>query len=161
MNHHHAKGRWLIWLSFLVAFVLEIIPWPEQYYMFRPSWVLLILFYWLLALPRQVNVGTSFLTGIVLDLITGSTLGIRALVFSIVAYLIIYRYQLFRNLALWQQAGVVIVLSLSVDILVFWTRFLISDINFHPELLLSAVIDGILWPWLFLFLKKLRHQYSV
>lgn len=158
--NHHAKGRWLVWLSFLVAFILEIIPWPEQYYMFRPSWVLLILFYWLLALPRQVNVGTSFLTGIIMDLITGSTLGIRALVFSIVAYSIIYRYQLFRNLALWQQAGVVFLLSLSVNLMVFWTRFLISDINFRPELLYSAVIDGILWPWLFLFLKKLRHQYS-
>ncbi len=65
----------------------------------------------------------SFILGIIVDSIQGSALGVHALSFSIICYLVSYKHQLLRNMALWQQALVIMLLTIIQDLAVFGLNF--------------------------------------
>lgn len=161
MSYYKSRGRWVIYLSFLIGIILQIMPWPQQIDMFQPSWLLLIFIYWVMALPHRVNLGTGFILGLITDLLLGSTLGIHSLGMSMIAYLVTIKFQTFRNMALWQQTLFVILLSIIMTITVFLTEFLIIHVSFNTGIFSNALINGIVWPWLFLLMRQTRRKFLV
>lgn len=155
------RGFVLIWFSFIVALLLQIFPWPGELAPFRPSWVMLVTFYWVLALPQKVNVGTALIVGLLWDLMLGSTLGVRGLMMSVIIYIVALNFQLLRNMSLWQQATLFSLLTLLGKMVVFWVESLISNVKFEPDLLLAGVLNFLLWPWLFLLLRRVRRKFSI
>lgn len=96
-----------------------------------------------------------------MDLIQGSALGVHALAYSLICYLVSYKHQLLRNMALWQQSLVIAGLSVVMNFTIFWAEFLSSLVLFHPEIFWNCLINAILWPWMFLLLRKVRRQFLV
>lgn len=62
------RSKVVIFCSFLIALILQTIPWPGSLDLFRPSWLLLVTCYWVLALPHRVNVGSALILGLLWDL---------------------------------------------------------------------------------------------
>lgn len=151
----------LIWLSFIMAIILQVAPWPGDLAAFRPSWLLLVTFYWVLALPHRVNVGIALILGLLWDLMLGSILGVRGLMMSIVIYIVALNFQVLRNMSLWQQAAIFTALSSVGKILVYWAEYLISPVQFDVNIFWAELLNFLLWPWLFLLLRRIRRQFSI
>ena len=156
---HMMRSKVVIWSSFIIALILQSTPWPGILEVFRPSWILLVVFYWVMATPHRVNVGTAMVLGLIWDLLLGTTLGIRGMSMAIVVYFVAANFKLLRNLALWQQAMIFSLLTLIEQLLEFCLEFLIYDVSFNPHLLWAGVLNFILWPWLFFLMRKVRRQW--
>ncbi|UPR33225.1 rod shape-determining protein MreD [Vibrio cyclitrophicus] len=155
------RSKVVIFCSFLVALILQTIPWPGSLDLFRPSWLLLVTCYWVLALPHRVNVGSALILGLLWDLLIGSTLGIRGMMMAIVMYIIAMNFLVIRNMALWQQAMIIAALTVLFEVLIFFGEYLIQDVVFNPLSLWSALINCILWPWMFLLMRRVRRHWHV
>lgn len=161
-GNYSANNYWIIWLTLFFGLLLQIVPWSSSIYMIKPHWLMLMLIYWLLALPHRVGMVTSFLVGLVLDLFSGTVLGVHAFIFSVIAYLALFKFQLVRNLALWQQSLIIVFFSLVYDFLLFVFEVAIYHvITMSPLMLLSCLLDGLLWGWLFLLLRQIRRHFGV
>ncbi|WP_412495403.1 rod shape-determining protein MreD [Vibrio cyclitrophicus] len=155
------RSKVVIGCSFLIALILQTIPWPGSLDLFRPSWLLLVTCYWALALPHRVNVGSALILGLLWDLLIGSTLGIRGMMMAIVMYIIALNFLVIRNMALWQQAMIIAALTVLFEVLIFFGEYLIQDVVFNPLSLWSALINCILWPWMFLLMRRVRRHWHV
>ena len=127
------KRNLVIWLSILVALVLQIVPLPSQVDVYRPDWVLVVLAYWSMALPHRVNVGVAFLTGVAMDVLVGTTLGIHSLGLSLSVYILAANYQRLRNYSVWQQAIIIGLMSSLYHLMTFWVQHLLTDISEHRQ----------------------------
>lgn len=155
------RGGGLILLTLVVALVLSVIPLPFVAEPFRPNWVLMVLIYWSLALPHRVNVGVAWLAGLVLDVLLGSTLGLRAMAMAFVIYLIALQYQKLRNFSLLHQSLIVMLMVALQMWLVLWLEMLLANVPMPRDYFWPVITSAIFWPWLFLLLRKLRRDAKI
>jgi rod shape-determining protein MreD len=156
-----AHNGFIIILTLLVALVASIMPLPLSFDNFRPSWVLIVLCYWSLALPAHINVITAWFMGLLLDVLLGTTLGVNAAAMALSLYIVIGNFQKIRNFSVWQQALIVGVVTALYQLIVFWLQHLLMDAVFVIGYLSPVITTIILWPWLFLLLRKIRRNFQV
>ena len=147
------EGRLVIVVTLCVAMLLAILPMPEWARPFRPQWVTLVLLYWAIALPHRVGVGSGFLAGIVLDVLTGTLLGQHALGLSVVTFIAIQLHQRIRVFPFWQQSLGILVLLVIEHLLSLWvigaTRGVAPGLSYWGVPLSGALR----WPWILVSLR--------
>lgn len=157
-KHHGGK---IILITFIIALLLTIMPLPDWLRYARPDWVGLVLIYWCLAVPDRVGVNTGWLTGLLVDLLTGTLLGQHALSLTVVAWLTLKFHQRMRLFPVWQQAVTVMVLLIVHQLLALW----ISRIIGHPSapwyVWMPAITGMLIWPLVFTALRGLRRGFRV
>lgn len=145
-----------IFATLAAAMVLTLLPLPAALEVLRPYWVALVLIYWGLETQGMVSLGMAFLTGLLLDLLTGSLLGLHALSLVILVYLVMRFRARLRFFPPWQQALSVLALLVNDRIILLWIISLRGDPLPSLAFWLPPIVGTLLWPWLFILLDRIR-----
>ncbi len=160
-----ANGLWVIVASFMVAMVLAIVPIPDsaplEIAYLRPEWIVLVLLYWVMAIPSRVGIMIACLVGLFTDVLIGSLLGQHAIGYIAVAYIAASLYQRLRMFSIWQQSLVVFAAVGLNQLINVWIESIAGLTEWNIWYLLASVTSALLWPWVFLLLRYLRRRFDV
>ena len=96
--------------TFVAAIFISFIQLPYWASLVKPDWLVLALFYWVLALPNIFGVGTAWVLGLSLDLINNSPIGANAFAMVISTYFLIRYNKKIRSMNFFSKIFVVFVL---------------------------------------------------
>lgn len=157
-----AHAIWIILLSFSIAYLLAIVPFPEWAMIYRPEWVPMVLIYWAMALPYRVGIGFAWIVGLLLDILEGSVLGLNAMSLVILAYVTISLHQRLRMFSSLQQSGLVLALVGLNLMLCNWLQIVTGQsIPSSLMFLMAALSSAVIWPSLFQLLRHVRRSFDV
>lgn len=160
-----ANSLVIIAITFLVALVLSVVSFPEfapvEVSYLRPEWTVLVLIYWVIALPHRVGIVTAWMLGLIVDVLLGDLLGQHAIAYIIVAYVAQNLYQRLRMFSVWQQSFVVFAIVGINQLVNFWIESITGPAEWSFWYMLPSVVSALLWPGVFLMLRYLRRALDV
>jgi rod shape-determining protein MreD len=157
MSPRREKASTLLF-AVVVALLLTLLPLPDAIEPLRPYWVGLVLAYWALEIREMVSLGMAFIIGILLDILTGSLMGMHALSLVIMIYLVQRFRSRIRFFPAWQQALSIFALLVNDRIISLWISSLLGEPIPTWHYWLSPFVGMLIWPWLFLLLDRIRAE---
>lgn len=156
MNGMARHPRLLSVVAAFIALLLHAIPLPHLIDLIRPDFLLLIVIWFALMMPRIGGLGFAWLSGLILDAVHGVVLGENALTFVVIAYIVQHLHLRMRMYPLLHQTMAVMSLLGIYQFLMFW----IDGVTGHPMTLwvrwLPILTGAICWP----LLSGLLGRYS-
>jgi len=154
-----STGSFAIFLSFVVALFLSILPLPDGINLFKPDWVALVLIYWVMATPNRIGVLIGWSVGIVADVMYGSLFGIHAMSLALVAYLIQLLYHRLRLFPRWKQAiNIAVVIGIHMLLGLVLQNF-VKPISYDFSYWFPVFTSLLFWPWVFIILRDVRRKF--
>lgn len=151
-----SDGLGVVIFSLLLAGVLAAVPLPEWANLVRPAWVPLVLIYWVIAMPHRIGVVSGWITGLMLDVLTGTVLGQNALALGLIAYIAYVLHMRIRVFPLWQQCLSILVL---VGIYQLVSITVMRAVQITPWTFwywASVVMSAVVWPLVSMMMSYLR-----
>lgn len=146
----------VLWIALVIAIVLTLVPLPEVLEPLRPYWVGLVIIYWAMEVPTPIHLGSAFLLGLLLDLLTASLMGLHALSLVVLVYLVRRFRARMRFFPPWQQAVAVLALLVNDRIIQLWALLLLGEPLPTWRYWLAPLVGMAIWPWLFLAMDQAR-----
>lgn len=150
------ESRTLIVLTVIAAIMLSLLPLPDMIAPFKPYWVALVVIYWALETHDMIGLGGAFLAGLLLDVLSGSLMGMHALSLVIMVFLVQRFRPRLRFFPPWQQALSVLALLVNDRIILIWVTVLLGEPLPTWQYWLPPIVALAIWPWLFLLLDRVR-----
>ncbi len=152
-----ALNRVPMLLSVLAGLLLSVLPLPHWLNIARPDFLVIVVLYWSIMVPRAGGLTLAFLAGLLLDAFKGVVLGQHALALCLASYLAIKLHLRVRIFPIWHQALTVFWLLALYQFMLFW----IDGMTGHPitnyARWIPAFTGALLWP---LFAGLLGNAYQ-
>jgi len=160
------KNQLLIFLTLFIALYLDSYLFTAGFKTIKPTFVLLTLIYWNMALPDRVGIVAALSFGIFVDLIEGSLLGLHGILFVLITYVCQRFFYQFRVSPLWQQSFILFFLFIlykqvfAIDFLNINENLInYSDNTYLLNSLLFASLSALIWSPLLLILRYYRRRW--
>ena len=149
----------IILLSIFLGLILTLMFLPVGY--MAPEWLLLINIYWAIALPTNKKLLLAFVSGYFIDILYGQVLGLTSLTYVIFIYIILRLYNSLRYMTVTQQMVVISFFVLIKQHFFVWSNSVMGMDSEYFDLIISAVISGILWPPTYFTLRYFRRKFQI
>jgi len=157
VNHQPSYG--IIFISFLSALILTIIPLSTANQIYNPQWLILISAYWSIHHPERVGIVTCWFWGLLLDVTLGSHMGIHALSVALVCYMCIILHQRLRMFPIWQQSLFIWLLCALDKLVVLQLSSIFSPIEVQLNYWTSAFVTAMIWPICVIFIRRIPYSH--
>jgi len=161
MSSTGSRNGWVIIATFVIAMMLTLLPLPYALEVVRPEWLTLVLIYWCLAIPERIGVTVGWSVGITLDVACGGLLGEHALGLALIAFIVVKLHKRIRLFSIWQQAIIVMLLTMLAQLLTVWISGAINQPSGGLLGWLACFSTLLFWPPLFMLLRRVRRFYRV
>ena len=148
-----------ILLSLIFSVILTISTFPLG--SFSPDWTQLFLIYWILVVPLSIGLFSSWIIGLVLDVVLGTTLGINALMYTTISYLVFKIHHIARYITIFQQSIVIIAILVIKITFILWIDSILNMNNYNVSLYWSCLSSALCWPLVFYSLRAIRRKYNI
>ena len=155
------SGWIVILVTVVLGLLLMILPLPHWVMAFRPAWLLLVIFYWSVALPHRVGILFAWFTGLLLDILQGTLLGENAVGFAVVIYIALKIHRQFRLFSLLGQMMTVFFVILLYQLLLCWLQGLQGQTVLFKWFLGVPLTSALIWPWVFFVLTDCLRRYRL
>lgn len=155
------RSTLVIILTLAVALMLVVVPLPEWAQPYRPQWTLMVLTYWVMALPQRVGVIGGWTTGLFVDAVTGTLLGQHALSYALGSYLVLTQHRRLRLFPWWQQTATMSGIFLLDRIVSFLVAGATTNTALPWSYWIAPFVSMALWPWMLALLQALRHRLRI
>jgi rod shape-determining protein MreD len=132
--------------TIFLALMLMITPLPESVVAFRPDWIVMVLIYWAMMLPRTWSVGWAWLIGLLLDVTQGAILGQHALALCLVVFITVRFHLLMRVFPISQLTATVFALLALYQFVLLWINGIVGITAPGPSYWGPVISGAILWP---------------
>lgn len=146
----------LLGLLFLLS--VTALPYPPAVGPIRPALILMAVYYWSIFRPTMMPPFLCFGTGLLLDIVLGLPMGVNAIVFTLVQW-IVRDQRKFLMAQAYMTTWAVFVLVAFLSLMLQWALYGLVDMAWPPlpPVLLSALATALLFPVVSIFLV-LAHR---
>lgn len=156
-----SSGTLMLITTFVIGLLLQILPLPELLEWWRPSWLLITVIYWVMALPSRIGIIWAWVMGLILDVSLGTHLGVHGSTFAITAYIVLSLSNRLRLFTLWQQA-LFVSLLVGFDLVIsLWIENFIQYRYRPATYWLPMISSALIWPISFISLRHIRRSFRI